>query len=236
MNEIYLSILTGLSIGFLGSFHCIGMCGPIALALPVHKYEGVKKQVGILLYNLGRAVTYGILGFIFGFLGNQFKLWGLQQAISIGAGLAILILIFSSLSISAFIPGLAKFDQWVQKGLGRLLAASKNPSSLFAIGLLNGLLPCGLVYVAIAAALATMHTGYGALLMFSFGIGTIPIMAGLMFFGHLISLKTRQKLNQAVPFIVGIMAVLLILRGLNLGIPFISPKMTSESTEIHNCH
>ena len=79
MNELYLSILTGLSIGFLGSFHCIGMCGPIALALPVHRFSGVQKYGGIMLYNLGRAVTYSLLGFAFGLVGSQFRLWGLQQ-------------------------------------------------------------------------------------------------------------------------------------------------------------
>ena len=215
MNELYLSILTGLSIGFLGSFHCIGMCGPIALALPVHRFSGVQKYVGIMLYNLGRAVTYSLLGFAFGLVGSQFRLWGLQQVISIGAGVMIL---------------------WVQQGLGKLLSNAKNPTSLFPVGLLNGLLPCGLVYVAIAAALATMSSLNAMLLMFSFGIGTIPVMAGLMMFGHLISINIRQKINRSVPYFVGLMAVMLILRGMNLGIPYLSPKLEKESTEVSCCH
>lgn len=236
MSALYLSILTGLSIGFLGSFHCIGMCGPIALALPVRSYQGAKKYVGIGLYNIGRAFTYGFLGLAFGFLGQQFRVWGLQQVISIAAGVLILLFIFSRFSFSSKIGWLAYLNKWVQKSLHRLLSTPKPVTSLFPIGLLNGLLPCGLVYVAIAAAMATMHTWYGVLLMFSFGLGTIPVMAGLMMFGHLLSGMARQKINKAVPYFVGMMAVMLILRGLNLGIPYLSPSMEKDSTEVSCCH
>ena len=236
MNEILLSILTGLSIGFLGSFHCIGMCGPIALVLPVRSYPGMQKYVGIGLYNIGRAVTYSALGLAFGFLGQQFRVWGLQQVISITAGILILLFIMSRFSFSSKIVWLAQLNSWVQKSLGTLLSKPKPVTSLFPIGLLNGLLPCGLVYVAIAAAMATMHIWYGALLMFAFGLGTIPVMAGMMLFGHLISSVTRQKINRAVPYVVGVMAVMLILRGLNLGIPYLSPSMAHDSTEMSCCH
>lgn len=236
MNGLYLSILSGLSIGFLGSFHCIGMCGPIALALPVHKYSGIQKYMGILVYNFGRACTYSLLGLGFGFMGNQFRLWGLQQVISIGAGVLILLFIFSGLSFSSRIPFIAKLNTGVQQRLGKLLAATNRPSSLFPVGLLNGLLPCGLVYVAVAASLATMDTLHGVLLMFSFGIGTIPVMAGLMLFGHLISGRAKQKINRVVPYVVGVMAVMLILRGMNLGIPYLSPSMEKDSTEVSCCH
>lgn len=236
MNDFLLAILTGLSIGFLGSFHCIGMCGPLALALPVHKYTGAQKYLGIFLYNFGRAITYGILGLVFGFLGSQFRLWGLQQAVSIGAGLLILLFIFSSLSVSEKIPVLSSLNKWVQAQLGKFITASNNPASLLSIGLLNGLLPCGLVYVAIAGAGATMNTGQGIALMFAFGIGTIPTMAGLMIFGHLISQRTRRTINKLVPYVVGMMAVILILRGMNLGIPFISPKMDHTSENVELCH
>lgn len=236
MNELYLSIITGLSIGFLGSFHCIGMCGPIALALPVHRFSGYEKYTGIFLYNIGRAITYAALGLLFGFLGNQFRLWGLQQVISIVAGVLILFLILSKFGFASKLPGLAGLNIRVQHSLGKLLTTSKHPSSLFSIGLLNGVLPCGLVYVAIAAALATMDTLHGVLLMFSFGIGTMPVMAGLLVFGHLISGKIRHKINRAVPYVVGAMAVMLILRGMNLGIPYLSPKMEKETSGVSCCH
>jgi len=233
---MYLSIVTGLSIGFLGSFHCIGMCGPIALALPVRSYEGVQKYTGIGLYNIGRAVTYSALGVAFGFIGQQFRIWGLQQFISITAGILILLFILTRFSFTSKIAWMAKLNFWVQQSLGKLLNTPKKMSSLFSIGLLNGLLPCGLVYVAIAAAMATMDIGHGALLMFSFGIGTIPVMMGLTVFGHLISTVARQRINKAVPYFVGVMAVMLILRGMNLGIPYLSPALEKDSTEVSCCH
>ena len=236
MNELYLSIITGLSIGFLGSFHCIGMCGPIALALPMQSTSGLQKYSGIILYNFGRAVTYSALGLLFGFLGNQFRLWGFQQAVSIAAGVLILVFILSNFSFASRIQWLAKLNDWVQHSLGKLLKAPKNPASFLSIGLLNGLLPCGLVYVAIAAALATTETLQGTLLMFAFGMGTLPVMAGLMMFGHLISHHFRQKLNRAVPVLVGLMAVILILRGMNLGMPFLSPRLEKNSSAVECGH
>jgi sulfite exporter TauE/SafE len=194
------------------------------------------KAIGIVLYNLGRAVTYASLGLVFGFLGNQFRLWGLQQIVSITAGFFLLLFLLSNFSFTSRIKWLAAINQRVQQGLGRLLKSSNRPTSLFPIGLLNGLLPCGLVYVAIAAALATTDTLQGVLLMFAFGLGTLPVMAGLMAFGHMISVTVRQKINRAVPYMIGMMAIVLILRGMNLGIPYVSPKLEKHATEVDCCH
>lgn len=234
--EIGLSILTGLSIGFLGSFHCIGMCGPIALALPVHTQSPFRKYASIALYNTGRAGTYAFLGLIFGFLGSQFRIWGLQQVISIAAGVMILLFLLSRFSLSSGIGWVSKINIWVQHALSRVLQSPKRLGSFFYIGLLNGLLPCGLVYVAIAAAIATTDVLAGSLLMFFFGLGTFPVMAGLMIFGHMMSSAVRQRINRAVPYLVGVMAILLILRGLNLGIPYLSPKMNKGSENVECCH
>lgn len=236
MDGIGISILTGLSIGFLGSFHCIGMCGPIALSLPVHQQYGIRKYGSIALYNTGRAFTYAVLGLLFGLLGSQFRLWGFQQFISITAGALILLVVFSRFSFANRIRWLAWLNLKVQDALGRLLRSPKHPGSYFYIGILNGLLPCGLVYVAMAAALATTDIIRGSLLMLSFGLGTIPVMAGLMIFGHLISVPVRQQINRAVPYLVGLMAIILILRGLNLGIPYLSPKMETGTHQVECCH
>lgn len=236
MNEVFLILATGLSIGFLGSFHCIGMCGPIALSLPMADIGGKKKYVRIFFYNCGRAITYSALGLLFGFMGNQFRIWGLQQIVSIVAGVLILIFIISNFSFSSRIGWLAKLNTWVKISLARLLNKPKNTFSFFTIGLLNGLLPCGLVYVAIAASLATMDTLHGMLLMFAFGLGTLPVMAAMMVFGHLLSFNFRLKLKRAVPFFVGMMAVILILRGMNLGIPYLSPKLGKTTATVECCH
>ncbi|MBK9981763.1 MAG: sulfite exporter TauE/SafE family protein [Saprospiraceae bacterium] len=236
MNEFILSLATGLSIGFLGSFHCIGMCGPIALSLPVASVSGGKKYAGIFFYNFGRAITYSALGLLFGFMGNQFRIWGLQQVVSITAGVLILVFIISNFSFSSRIGWLAQLNAWVKLSLARLLNRPKNTFSFLSIGLLNGLLPCGLVYVAIAASLATMNTLNGMLLMFAFGLGTLPVMGAMMAFGHLLSFNFRHRLKRAVPVFVGLMAVILILRGMNLGIPYLSPKLGKTSATVECCH
>jgi uncharacterized protein len=227
--------LTGLGIGALGSFHCIGMCGPIALALPVHGVSRWHSTSSVLLYNIGRALTYASMGLIFGWLGGSFSIFGLQQWLSVVAGAAILFLLFfNHFSLIQNTP-FGGFNRLVKEALGSFLRREKTPASYLAIGLLNGWLPCGLVYVAIASALAAGSPLKGALLMFAFGIGTLPVMAALMVFGKFISLKVRSGINKAVPFFIGAMAVLLILRGLNLGIPYISPSYNSDEACVENC-
>lgn len=230
MNDWAIAATTGLSLGILASFHCIGMCGPIALSLPVHQLSSTKKLSAVFLYNFGRAVAYAVLGLIFGLIGLQFQIWGLQQIVSVVAGILILITLFSNYSIASKVKWLARFNALVKTALGRFLKKPKTPETFFAIGFLNGLLPCGLVYVAIGTALVTGAVSSAIMLMFSFGMGTLPTMATLMFLGNIISLNMKQKLNRLVPFFIGTMACLLILRGMNLNIPFISPVMNNHST------
>ncbi len=236
MPDILTISLAGFTIGLMGSMHCIGMCGPIALALPVHGGPRSTRWIRIGLYNMGRAATYAMLGLIFGFVGSQFRIWGLQQILSVGAGMLILFLLISRYSFSSRIPWLASLQKTVEGKVSRWLAAPKRTTSYFMIGIWNGLLPCGLVYVGIAAALTTSNVWHGTLLMFSFGLGTLPVMAALMIFGQFISPGVRHKLNRAVPYLIACMALILILRGLNLGIPYVSPKMDRGADQIENCH
>lgn len=235
MNSLLLVLFSGLSIGALGSFHCVGMCGPIALALPIGGKSRFQKAISVVLYNLGRALTYAFMGAGLGILGSGFSLFGFQQWLSIIAGVVILVLLagnhFSLVQKTPF----GKLNLWVKNQLGDFLRKEKTPISFLSIGLLNGFLPCGLVYVAIAASLAVGSVEGSALLMFGFGLGTIPIMSALMIFGKLLSLKVRATITRAVPFFIGAMAVLLILRGLNLGIPYISPSYNAEEECVENC-
>lgn len=234
---MWFSILTGLSIGFLGSFHCIGMCGPIALSLPVHDKPKAEKALVIVLYNLGRAFTYAAFGAALGFISNRFYLVGYQQTISIIAGALILLFLTLTYFFSNESTLFGKFYTGVQNLLGKALYGKKNTFSYLVIGLLNGLLPCGLVYLAVAAALTTGSALHGAMLMFFFGVGTFPLMMSLLVLGNYISVNARKKVRKLVPYFIAFMAVLLILRGMNLGIPYISPAldMANKSEAIH-CH
>lgn len=229
-------IIAAISLGLLGSFHCIGMCGPIALALPVHHYAPVKKHVGIFLYNLGRIFTYTFLGVLFGLLGQSFFIGGFQQLLSIGLGILLLlsITLFNLRIGNSFGNIIFRFINSIKKQLAYLFNKKKLPG-LFLIGLLNGLLPCGLVYIGIAGSVASGHYLKGAMFMFFFGIGTFFVMYTVAFLGQFISLKFRNQVRQSMPYVVSLMAVLLILRGLNLGIPYLSPEFEKEKRKISCC-
>ena len=231
-------IIAAISLGLLGSFHCIGMCGPIALALPVHQYSPLKKYLGIFLYNLGRVVTYTFLGVVFGLLGQSFFLGGFQQILSIAIGVLLLLSVIltnvKSLNTAKGLGFIYSFINSVKLQLGNLFN-KKGLHFLFFIGLLNGLLPCGLVYLGIAGAIATGHYIKGAEFMFYFGIGTVPVMYAVAFLGQFITVKYRNHIRQAMPYVVSVMAVLLIVRGLNLGIPYLSPQFEKETLKVSCC-
>lgn len=228
------SFVTGLSIGLLGSFHCIGMCGPIALSLPVHRMATVPKHLNILLYNLGRALTYALLGALFGLLGNSFQIFGLQQFLSIFGGITILALAWIYYYRPAWLSS-GKIGTQVSSRLSKKLAQDKSHLTFLSIGLLNGFLPCGLVYMALASAFATGTPTHGAILMFFFGLGTLPLMYVFMLSSQWITASARNYLRKIIPVWIAVLGVLMILRGLNLGIPYISPSMNSETNQVENC-
>lgn len=229
-------IIAALTMGFLGSFHCIGMCGPIALALPIGHFSHSGKVFAILLYNMGRIITYAGFGILFGLIGQGFALAGFQQIMSVIIGSVLLLVVLVPYSWSQK-TGIAKWNGLINKvkiKLG-LLFKQQTFSSLFFIGLLNGLLPCGLVYMAVAGSIAIADAFKGSMFMVLFGLGTVPAMFMVTMVRDLISVKIRNKIQKVVPVFVGIMAMLLILRGLNLGIPYISPKIHEDECTTMSC-
>lgn len=230
-------LLSGLALGAISSFHCIGMCGPLALALPLQYLPPYQKVTGIFLYNIGRVFTYSLLGLFFGFVGRQIYLGGLQQWFSICIGCIILIgvihpLLFKKQYRLQFIDAAnLKLQQFIGKYI-----LQKQLYGLFLIGAANGLLPCGMVYFAIAAALATGSVEGGVAFMAFFGLGTIPLMLSLSYFGFMIGISVRRNIQKAVPFLIATMAILLILRGMNLGIPYVSPHFDNAAARAISCH
>lgn len=229
--------LVAFVIGIAGSFHCVGMCGPLALALPVNNNSLAAKLTGTFLYNAGRIITYSFFGLIFGLIGQTAALFDFQQWLSIGAGALILLFILIpqkyklQTSVSKYTNG---YFNKLRTALGRLFT-QKNHTSLLVIGLLNGLLPCGLVYMAVAGAIGAGNTGGSILFMAAFGLGTLPVMWSIAFFGNYVGLRWRQTIRRAYPYMMALMACLLILRGMGLGIPYVSPKMNAEKAEVHGC-
>jgi hypothetical protein len=228
--------ITALVMGAMGSLHCIGMCGPLALSLPVTRLTPSGKMFATLLYNLGRTTTYAVLGALFGLLGLTFGLVGLQQSLSIAIGIIILIVLVwpKNKIVLNSNSRMQLFFSRVRNKLGQLLKNEKY-QSVYLIGLLNGLLPCGLLYMALAAGVATASVSKSILFMIFFGLGTLPLMWAFSFFGSFINLKSRQQLRKLVPVMFFFMACLLILRGLGLGIPFVSPAIQDNKAAAMEC-
>lgn len=231
-------IWTAFVFGLLGSFHCIGMCGPIALALPIHNYKGWQKVAGSLSYNTGRILTYAVLGTALGFIGQIFRIAKIQQVLSITMGVVILLAVLLPFVIKSRPSFYNPFYSLVGKLKSRFSKQLKKRSfgSLFGVGLLNGLLPCGLVYLAMAGAVATTNFGGGALYMAAFGLGTLPLMFTVPLLGNFMPLTFRNTIRKAIPVVVVIFGVLFILRGMNLGIPYVSPHISEGNQSIQACH
>ena len=215
---------TAFILGLVSSAHCAGMCGPLALAMPGAGTSGPRFWAGRLGYNLGRILTYTALGVVFGLVGRTLFLAGLQRWLSVGLGAALLAGLLISRRLAWWRPLTALLERF-QPNMS-LLLRRRSFGSLVALGLLNGLLPCGLVYVACAGAAATSGILAGARYMAAFGAGTAPVMLAIGLGGRLVPLAWRLKPRQGIPISVCLLGLLLILRGMSLGIPYLSPDLS----------
>lgn len=231
---------TGFLLGFLSSFHCIGMCGPIALAVGGTKSKKILSNK--LLYHLGRSLSYALLGGIVGSLGFSLSLTGVQQTVTIGAGILVLgfSLSYKSIDRIGTLPVLSGIVNFLKSNLGRQLRSGSRVT-YFSTGLINGFLPCGLVYLALMVAIGLQNPLLGAAYLFFFGMGTIPILLVLMLSPHFLPVTKRQWIQKAIPYLGLLIGVLMVFRGLGLGIPGISPQLpygnsSTTPVELAACH
>ena len=229
-----MQLWTAFLLGLAGSLHCAGMCGPLVLALAKARPRTMHESTGRVFYHLGRVTSYCLLGLMLGLLGHVAAPAGFQRWLSIALGVALL----GGLLLSTKIPLVAPVVKWVGwlKGSMRGLLQRNSLMSQATMGALNGLLPCGLVYVAAVGATATGDPLNGAAYMALFGLGTWPMMLGIHFAGQRLPLPARLSLGSVTRVAVFLMAVLLILRGLELGIPFISPDLSAANSGNGHCH
>jgi len=232
-------LYTAFLFGLISSFHCIGMCGPIAMMLPVDRNNPAKKVTQIITYHLGRLSAYGSIGLFFGLLGRGFFLAGIQQQLSIFIGVAMILIILIPEKVFAnynFSKPIFRVISKIKQTLGSHFK-NKSYKSLFIIGLLNGFLPCGMVYVALFGAIAMQSASLGVLYMVLFGLGTVPMMSSVVYINSYLTVGLRNKIQKAIPYIGIVIGVLFILRGLGLGIPYVSPSnMNLFIQEKANCH
>ena len=232
-------LFTAFIFGLISSFHCIGMCGPIAMMLPVDRNNQAKKVTQIITYHLGRLFAYSTIGFIFGLLGKGFLLAGMQQKMSIFIGIAMILIILIPEKVVAnynFSKLIFKVISKIKTTLGSQFK-NKSYKSLFTIGLLNGFLPCGMVYVALFGAIAMQSPTLGILYMVLFGLGTVPMMSSIVYLNSFLTIPIRNKIQKAIPYVAVFIGIVFILRGLGLGIPYISPSNMSLFVQQQpNCH
>ncbi|MCS6771245.1 MAG: sulfite exporter TauE/SafE family protein [Kiritimatiellae bacterium] len=230
--------MSALVLGVAGSLHCAGMCGPLALALP--RADGLSRRklvFGRLLYNVGRAMTYAALGAVFGGIGHSLNLAGLQRAVSILCG--VLLLLYASGALLPAVPrGLSVWITRAMTPLQQIMVSrlrSGSLGNLFVIGMINGLLPCGLVYIALAGAVATGTSWHGALFMFLFGLGTAPLIFALGLAGPSLHARLRGRFRAVLPATIALLGVWFVLRGSNLGIPLLSPGQAPNHSSPSCC-
>lgn len=211
-------ITAALAMGFVGSLHCVGMCGPIALAMPYGRFSTTKSIIARLLYQLGRLSTYTLMGLVLGMMGLSIKMFGGQQHLSIVLGVTLIVAVLIPMAFRrlkhVIFP--IRLNTWIKNTLGKTIQIDSYPAFWFT-GMLNGLLPCGLVWLALASALALSNGYESAGFMFFFGLGTIPALAGLMGSFQWLRSKINFSFSRISHFIALTIAVLLIIRGLNLG-------------------
>ncbi len=228
-------LLSALGLGFASGFHCIGMCGPIALSLGLTKQQAINFHLQNFTYNFGRIVTYAFMGGILGFVGKGFEMAGFQQYLTFIAGILLIIMAvfsFGGKDFASKIPFLSKFLFSVKMNLGKFLQKADLKSRFFT-GILNGFLPCGMVYMALTASLAAGGIWQGALFMALFGLGTFPFMFAVVFLGNMMTTAFRIKILKFVPVMMIVLGGIFILRGMELGIPYLSPPKESMKV-IHN--
>lgn len=225
--------------GLISSLHCIGMCGPIAMMLPLERNNPTKKAFQVLVYHFGRLTAYGTLGLVFGLLGKGLYLAGVQQQMSIFVGIVMIAVVLIPEKIFAqynFSKPIYRIISKVKSSLGSQFK-KKSPDAIFMIGLLNGFLPCGLVYAALFGAIAMQNEFYGIAYMLLYGLGTIPMMSAVVYMSNMLTNPMRGKMQKLIPIVAVCIGTLFILRGLGLGIPYVSPSNISLFVQQQpNCH
>lgn len=210
-------------MGLLGSIHCAVMCGPLLLAVQAGQGISWKTTFNKLLYQFGRILTYGLIGLFLGLLGNVASLQGWQQGFSLVTGIllfAIGLFYMFGKSSSKLAALQTKAIQPFAKFMGKWLY---RPGGSFIAGVLNGILPCGMVYMALASAVNADSIWNSFYFMLLFGLGTLPLLLVFSFAGNFPKRIFKKGFSTVLPILFILMGVWFILRGANLDIPYLSP-------------
>jgi uncharacterized protein len=210
---------TAFLLGLVGSLHCVGMCAPIALALPYAREQRYLLLFQTLQYNFGRALTYAFQGYLLGFLGQGLLWAGLQEVLSVLLGF-----VFVGVALWSFfllnnkrknVLSVTPFFQASSANIRRFFGfILRGPRSHFLLGVVNGILPCGLVYWALATSVLMFSPLKSAAFMFFFGVGTMPLMVATIIGSRLVNRRVVVKFYKFIPVYQLLLGFLLIGRGL----------------------
>lgn len=226
--------LAALMMGLTGSLHCAGMCGPIMLFMPFQQFKGLKKIAGISFYHFSRISAYALMALVIYSFRSSFNP-RVQQYISIILGSSLLIA-----GLLSFLPLRNKWQvklPWSESVKRKLAYFMGSPSltSIAVSGFLNGLLPCGLVYLVLSSTLALHSPLQAVAFTYVFGLGTLPVLVSIILFKNKMVLLKKFSVQKFTPVIVFVFGFVFLLRGLNLGIPYLSPHTEVSHGAIHSC-
>lgn len=227
--------LVALLMGLTGGLHCAGMCGPIMLFMPFHHFSGFRKALALAAYHLSRITVYALMAMVLYSFKGAFRP-EVQRYVSMVLGVVLLLagimsFIPNSLTVKLKLP----WSDFVKQHIGKFIG-QPTLSSIAVSGALNGLLPCGLVYMALSASLAVPDAGHAALFTYVFGIGTLPVLVAITVLGRRVSILRGNGFRRLTPIIVFSFGCLFLLRGMNLGIPYLSPKVAvAKGKVVHSC-
>ena len=217
--HLMITLSSAFLIGLMGSLHCMGMCGPVCMALPLGQVWR-DRLWALVAYNAGRIGVYMLLGVFFGLVGAGLRLAGLQAGLSVIAGSTMIAAGLFSIDLESKVVRwrpLQLLTRWVHTQLGTLLRRAEG--SWWKMGLLNGLLPCGLVYLAVAGSLSLGNLGWSGAYMLFFGLGTLPAMMAVGMAGQWLGQGLRQKIRRLYPPLMVLLGLWLVYRGVNFHLP-----------------
>jgi hypothetical protein len=203
--------LTALIMGMAGSLHCAGMCSPLAMTVTNLNPSVIFNRV---LYNSGRIITYGLLGAIAASIGHMLPISGFQNLLSVILGFSLIVMAavgITAVKVPFLTHALLKFTGLLKKTFSKILYR-KNPGSMLLLGSLNGLLPCGLTFLAVSFCVTLATPVEGFAYMFVFGIGTLPVMLGLVSLIDLVKSRTNWNIKNLTTGLMIISGLLLIAR------------------------
>jgi len=211
------ALLTGIALGIGGSLHCAGMCGPLVLTLGRRQCGSRRDRVRhAALYQLGRVLTYVVLGFMTGLIGGALTARGFGRVIAVAAGILLILAALRSIRPVPLgrIPGIGASVGVRACGAAARWSRAHPAAGPLATGAANGLLPCGLVYAAVAAAAAFGDIKDAALLMAGFAVGTLPALTAVSISASAIPPALRLRLRPLMPVVLALAGVMLLARGI----------------------